>query len=150
MTETEVRQGNNGPANAQQQDPAAQRWADMMTDRYDDLSKADPVFGELRNIMDMCVAAAIIRSNSLLDRADLELPHLLATTKTISHRSWYTPKHVSTETSFIKSSRGLVVTASGGVDIDYLAPLKDPKVTAEVKQVWNKVHAKTASMSWWN
>jgi len=150
MTETEVLQGNNGPAKAQQQDPAAQRWAELMTDRYDDLSKADPVFGELRNIMDMCVAAAIIRSNSLLDLADLELPHLLATTKTISHRSWFTPKHVSTETSFIKSSRGLVVTASGGVDIDYLAPLKDPKVTAEVKQVWNKVHAKTASMSWWN
>ncbi|MCS5631323.1 MAG: DUF1598 domain-containing protein, partial [Pirellulaceae bacterium] len=35
MTETEVLQGNNGPARAQQQDPAAQRWADMMTDRYD-------------------------------------------------------------------------------------------------------------------
>jgi hypothetical protein len=150
MTETEVLQGNNGPARAQQQDPAAQRWADMMTDRYDNLSKADPVFGELRNIMDMCVAAAIIRSNSLLDQADLKLPHLLATTKTISHRSWFTPKHVSTQTSFIKSSRGLVITASGGVDIDYLAPLKDPQVTAEVKQVWNKVHANTASMSWWN
>ncbi len=150
MTETEAFQGNNGPAKAQQQDPAAQKWADMMTDRYDDLSKADPVFGELRNIMDMCVAAAIIRSNSLLDQADLELPHLLATTKTISHLSWFTPKHVSTETSFINSSRGLVVTASGGVDIDYLAPLKDPKVTAQVKLVWDKVHAKTASMSWWN
>jgi hypothetical protein len=150
MTETEVHKGNNGPVKAQQQDPAAQRWADMMTDRYDNLSKTDPVFGELRNIMDMCVAAAIIRSNSLLDQADLKLPHLLGTTKTISPRSWFTPKHVSTETSFIKTSRGLVVTASGGVDIDYLAPLKDPEVTAEVRRVWDKLHASTTSMSWWN
>ena len=98
----------------------------------------------------MCVAAAIIRSNSLLDQADLKLPHLLGTTKTISPRSWFTPKHVSTETSFIKTSRGLVVTASGGVDIDYLAPLKDPEVTAEVRRVWDKLHASTTSMSWWN
>ena len=38
---------------------AAQKWADNMTDKYDELSVAEPVFGELRNVMDLCVISAL-------------------------------------------------------------------------------------------
>ena len=150
MTETEVFQDNQGPAKAAQQDPAAQKWATMMTERYDTLSKADPIFGELRNIMDMCVAAAVIRSNRLQEQANIELPYLLGKTKSISPQTWFTPRHVSTETSFIKSTRGLVITASGGVDIDYLTPTQNPEISASIKKIWDKVEASSSGGSWWN
>ena len=150
LVRIEVFQEDKAPGKAAQQDPAAQKWATLMTTRYDELSKADPIFGELRNIMDMCVAAAVIRSNDLQQQADLELPYLSGQTKSLTSVTWATPRHVSTETSFIKSSRGLVITASGGVDIDYLAPTENPEINAGIKKIWDKAEASASSGSWWN
>ena len=149
MTESELYQAD-GKVQAVGKDPAAQKWAKMMTDRYNALGKEDPVFTELRNVMDMCVAAAVIRNHNLQQAAQLELPHLLGTQRSVATEAWHTPRQVSTQTSFIKTSRGLVVTASGGVDIDYLSPTQNPTLIPEVQAVWKKAEAQYSSGQWWN
>ncbi|MEK6250190.1 MAG: DUF1598 domain-containing protein, partial [Planctomycetales bacterium] len=53
--------------------PAAQRWADNMTQKFDELCSADPVFGQLRNCMDLSVLAALIRTDGLHEKAGLDL-----------------------------------------------------------------------------
>lgn len=149
MTESELYQGD-GQVQAVGKDPAAEKWAQMMTDRYNALGKEDPIFTELRNVMDMCVAAAVIRKHNLQQTAQLELPHLLGHQPSIATETWHTPREVSTQTSFIKTSRGLVVTASGGVDIDYLSPTQNPTVSPEVRKVWEKAESLYSAGQWWN
>ncbi len=48
--------------------PGYQKWADTMTNRYSDLSKAEPVFGQLRNCMDVAVVSALIVKENLLSK----------------------------------------------------------------------------------
>ncbi len=149
MTESELYQ-QDGQVQAAGKDPAAEKWAKMMTERYNALGKEEPVFTELRNVMDMCVAAAVIRNHNLLPAAELKLPHLLGQQVTIPTEAWHTPREVSTQTSFIKTSRGLVVTASGGVDIDYLSPTQNPTLSPEVRKVWEKAESMYSAGQWWN
>ena len=149
MTESELYQ-QDGQVQAAGKDPAAEKWAKMMTERYNALGKEEPVFTELRNVMDMCVAAAVIRNHNLLPAAELKLPHLLGQQVTIPTEAWHTPREVSTQTSFIKTSRGLVVTASGGVDIDYLSPTQNPTLSPEVRKVWEKAETMYFAGQWWN
>ena len=50
----------------------AQQWADTMTTKFNELAIADPVFGDLRNIMDMSVVAALMEKEGMLKRAGLK------------------------------------------------------------------------------
>ena len=149
MTESELYQ-QDGQVQAAGKDPAAQKWAHMMTERYNALGKEEPVFTELRNVMDMCVAAAIIRNHNLQQTAQLELPHLLGQQQSITTQVWHAPREISTQTSFIKTSRGIVITASGGVDIDYLSPTQNPTLSPEVRKVWKKAESLYSAAQWWN
>ncbi|HZN32627.1 MAG TPA: DUF1598 domain-containing protein, partial [Pirellulaceae bacterium] len=54
--------------------PLAQKWSDLMTEHYDKLAVKEPVFGDLRNLMDLCVVAALIHKEGLLERAILQIP----------------------------------------------------------------------------
>jgi hypothetical protein len=47
----------------------ARRWADNFTEKYDELSKKDSVFGQLRNVMQLAVALAAKRLVLLKSRA---------------------------------------------------------------------------------
>ncbi len=51
----------------------AQQWADLMTDKYEQLAAQEPVFGELRNVMDLCVVAAVIDQHELAAQAGCDL-----------------------------------------------------------------------------
>ncbi|MCA9271136.1 MAG: DUF1598 domain-containing protein [Planctomycetales bacterium] len=99
-------------------DPIAQRWADLMTENYADLSTRDTVFGELRNLMDMCVIAALIQKEGLLEKASCSLPLITDPDSLLMTDSWNPPKSVATQASATKKGRNWVITASGGVLVD--------------------------------
>lgn len=96
----------------------AQKWADLMTAKYDQLMVNEPVFGDLRNLMDLCVFAAVIRKENLLAKANLELPNLETPASGLGLVDFGAPKTVSTQCSAIKRSREFIITASGGVEIN--------------------------------
>ena len=66
-----------------QQNRLAKKWADMMTERYDELADAEPVFRELQNLMDLSVAAAIIRKYDMASQVGAELPTMTGSTQTV-------------------------------------------------------------------
>ena len=45
--------------------PLAQRWADSMTKHYDELSMAEPVFGQLRNCMELAIVGSLVIGENL-------------------------------------------------------------------------------------
>ena len=54
------------PADATAQaSPLAQKWADNMTAKYEELATKEPIFAELRNCIDLAVVAALILKENL-------------------------------------------------------------------------------------
>ena len=93
---------------------AARRWAETMTEKYDELSIASPIFGQLRNCMDMAVIAALIRNKQLDSKAGLQLNGLLDETH-LAVPAGAVPRTTPSIVSFLPRRRSLVITASGGV-----------------------------------
>jgi len=152
MTENEIVQADGSVKQTGTVDPLAQKWADLLTERYDALSAQDPVFGELRNIMDMCVVAALIRQQDMLQRADLDLSTLLdGDESSLELDVWHTPKQVAPQCSFLRTRSGWVITASGGVDVDSWNIAHKNVVDPAVKNARAKgAHPAEVNSFWWN
>ncbi len=118
MTEDEIVAADGSVAGSGNVNPVAQEWANSMTSHYGELARHEPVFAQLRNLMDLCVIAALIDKEGLLAKADCELPLLYASDSRLTTQSWGVPKTVATQSSFVKKGREYIVTASGGVLVD--------------------------------
>jgi hypothetical protein len=123
----------------------AQRWADAMTSKYEQLMAKEPVFGDLRNLMDLCVLAAVIRKEDLLAKARLELPTLTEATSKLGFVDCGTPKTVATQCSAMKRGRDFIITASGGVEINSWAIADKTTPSPQLNAVREKAAAKKES-----
>ena len=148
MTEDELIGDDGSVKGTGQANPIAQKWADLMTAKYDELSVKQPVFGELRNMMDLCVVAALITKEDLLAKAHLEIPTLSAKDSKMELTYWHAPKTVPTQISVLRGTNEVIVTASGGVEIASWQVADKAVENAAVGQVRTKA-AKTGSL-WWN
>ena len=89
-----------------------------MTEKFDQLAAEEPIFGELRNVMDLCIVAAVIDQHDLTAQAGCSLPLLTGSNGDLMTEHWFAPKTVPPECSFLKTRSGWIVTASGGVQIE--------------------------------
>lgn len=108
-------------------DRLAQRWADTMTKKYSELSVAMPVFGELRNCMDLAVVAALVTHHDLIKRVGAELPSLSGSNG-IRGPKYHVPTTVDSHISVARSRRDWIVGVSGGVDLDSWSVLNKPEI----------------------
>lgn len=99
-------------------DKQAKRWAEMFTKKMDELAVADPVFGELRNVMDLCLIAALIESQDLQALSNCDLSAIVGDTARVELAKCDVAKSLDPQCSFIQTVQGWVVTASGGVLVD--------------------------------
>jgi len=149
MTEEDFLVEGGAIKHSGQANPIAQRWADMMTEKYPELAVADPVFGQLHNCMDLAVIGALVVRENLLDKAGLSLPTIMDSTE-LGMIEFFPPKQVESQASVMNVKGRWVATASGGVainswgivekllrDSDKVAPARDKAVP--VDNVW-----------WWN
>jgi len=130
--------------------PIAQQWADALTAKYAALSVKDPVFGELRNVMDLCVIAALIQREDLLGQVNLQLPNIMSEKDGMELERFNAPKQVSTQCSVTKSGRDYIITASGGVDVDSWSVVENAKADPSVGQIRTKAASKDGKAWWWN
>ena len=129
-------------------DPVSQRWADMMTQRYADLSKADPVFGQLRNCMDLAVVSALIVKERLAEKAGCELP-MLAGSGGVPAAELNAPKHVDSKASLVHKGRKWMI-AAGGVSINPWAMVDEVQQSDQVAEIRSKVAAGETTSWWWD
>jgi hypothetical protein len=126
----------------------AQNWADNMTEKYDALSAADPVFGELRNLMDMCVVAALIEKERLSEVAGCSLPLLTGASPELALEKWNAAKTISPEVGFLKIRNAWIVTASGGVQIESWQAASRAEPDSNVTVVRKQATPSSQSL-WW-
>lgn len=148
MSEEEVIEGGKRKASGKS-GGIAQQWADTMTEKYDALSTKDPVFGELRNVMDLCVVAALIAREDMLHQAKLEIPTILSD-KDAPIQSFNAPKEVATQCSLTKSGNKFIITASGGVEVNSWSVIEKVEESAAVGELREKAVGKQGKSVWWN
>lgn len=149
MTEDEVITAEGKRIKKGKTSPAAQKWADMMTKEYDALSSREAVFGELRNIMDMCVVAALIQKEGLAQRAGLSIPVLMNPDSELKLGSGNAPKTIAPEVSFLRGKDSFIVTASGGVAVESWLVADKKEIVAEVAQIRKKATPGERRSLWW-
>ncbi len=124
--------------------PAAQQWAETLTQRYSELADHDSAFGQLRNVMDLAVVAALVDKEQLLARVGLELPELL---NEVSVAVYPSPKQVASKASFLKRRGKYTISASGGVQIWPWQIADQTEESAAVDAVRGKLSADSGQ--WW-
>ena len=125
----------------------AKRWADMMTEKFAQLSKVEPVFRELRNLMDMSVVAAIITKENMMKKSNIEAPSF--TSAGVPTPEWNVPAKVPSQCSFVKIAGSTIFTASGGVTVDSFGVAEKTKVDDSLSKMIAKVDV-PADRWWWN
>lgn len=145
MTEQDAIAADGTSSGSQKVNKLAENWASNMTDKFEELAKEMPVFGDLQNLMDLTVASTLIVQEQLENRSGLELS-VLRDQQALSPPTFDAPQTIDPECSFIKGRGGKwVVTASGGVSINAFQIVHDQTVDSTITE---KV-ASTRSDSWW-
>ena len=151
ITENDGTRKGNGKAN-----PVAAKWANIFTSKIDDLIVADPVFGELRSIMDLSVVAAAIRTHNLENLAQCDLSGLRNTAlqnEEADQASSVAPQTVEPQCSFVRAGSSWIVTASGGVLIDPWSTVSEPQAAGKAAAQLSVVRSegKAIGENWiWN
>lgn len=129
--------------------PLAQKWADQMTKKYDELSVKEPIFGELRNCIDLAVVAALIVKENLIAKAAVDLATLLSAERFPTH-VYKTPKQVDSKASVVAARDGYIFSASGGVQIDSWAEASRKETSDELAGVHTNASQGRGRLWWWN
>ncbi|MDZ4851228.1 MAG: DUF1598 domain-containing protein [Pirellulaceae bacterium] len=149
MTEQETIQKDGSIKQTGKTEPFAQKWAELFTEKLDDLAVKDTVFGELRNVMDVCVVAALIQSRNLDQIAQCDLSVLRGEKKTIPSSELTSPTQLDPQCTFLKTASGWVVSASGGVMVDAWSVVSKTTLKDELNSVRDQ--AKQDENAWtWN
>ncbi len=149
MSEEEVIEGGNRKASGKS-GGITQQWADAMTEKYDEVSLKDPVFGELRNVMDLCVVSALIAREDMLRRVKLELPNILSEKGGAAIPSFHAPKEVATQCSLTKSGNKFIINASGGVEINSWSVIEKFEESPDMGKLREKASGNQGKAFWWN
>ncbi|MDR1923598.1 MAG: DUF1598 domain-containing protein [Planctomycetaceae bacterium] len=124
-------------------DPAAIQWCKCMDKEYNALSKIDPVFGELRNCMELAMVVALIVREGLLEKVNCQIPAITDEPQ-LQPPKLPVPKYVEGKSLIVKT-----IVACGGVEINPFATVNaaklDNKIDPEYKQL-----AKTKGKNWWS
>ena len=128
--------------------PAAQNWADIMTEKYPELAVADPIFGQLQNCMELAIVGALVAKERLTEKAGYSMPTLLES-PAVKPDAFNAPKQVESKASVLKKGRNWVISASGGVAINSWAMADKVKPSDAVAPVRAKaVAAENAGWCW--
>jgi hypothetical protein len=150
LTQEDVFSAQGDRQHTEKANVPAKRWAEMMTKEFSKLAVAEPVFGEMKNCMDLAVAAAVIVKERLPEKAANSLPSLF-TDETVKTEVFYAPKQVASQAIAVKKGRSTLVSVSGGVAINSWNIVAD-KTTANdaVAEVRTKAAPKSRTGWWWN
>lgn len=127
----------------------AEAWADAMTEKYDALASAMPVFAELRNCMDLAVVSSLIVKEDLAGRSGCDLS-LLLHDKRIAVAEYHVPKTVASRASLIRKEGRWVVSVSGGVEVDSWSVLNEVQIKSELSDVHTLAASSKAKRWWWD
>jgi hypothetical protein len=152
--EDEVVGSNGGRQGSSQQSGASLKFTRMFTQKYNQLAERAPVYAQLRNCIDMLVAAAFMQRHDLYGQAGLDLG-ALGNEGSYKLQKYNAPKQVATAVNSMWKGNRLMTPVGGGVEIraaqsiDSSNVLSDDGKVAEAKSEVN-IQSLPANQWWWD
>lgn len=128
-------------------------FAERFTAGYEELAAEDVVFGELRNVFDLALAAAVIRGEGLDQRANWDRG-VFAAGGAYEPAKYAPARTVETAANHrVYNGTDVVVQVAGGVNADLLSLLKDTSIYRAAIRTGEAVAAVQAATApetrWW-
>jgi len=117
LTEETLFGENGSREQAARPNPIAQQWAKTFTAKYETLSLHEPIFGELRNCMELAIVAALVAREQVHFKSSGALS-VWTTERQLPLESFAVPKRTDTQVSLLRRGNRWILSASGGVEID--------------------------------
>jgi hypothetical protein len=148
MTEETLFNADGSKKQTGKASPAAQKWADMMTSKFDELARKDSIFGQLRNCMDLAVLSALIVKQDLSGKAGYQLP-LWLDDASLPAVEMIAPRTTDTQVSFAKRGSNWIITASGGVQLGLEQLVARTQQSDKVEPVRQQARPAADAQPWW-
>ena len=137
---------------ASRSNPASQAFVTEFTTKYSALADRSPVYAELRNLVDLAVAAAYIQQEDLYGKAKWPM-ELLGDERAFAVETYNIPKTVETAVNAIWKGRRLMTPVGGGVAIHPALALQSGNLLPDQRGKVDKLHQETklklAEGQWW-
>ncbi|WP_010587308.1 DUF1598 domain-containing protein [Schlesneria paludicola] len=114
LTEEEVTDASGKRSSSSTINRSAQAFAKQFSDAFPRLAERAPVFGELQNLIDWTVVAALLLNEKLAERVEWDQSLFLDDTR-MSYPKFDVPKQVPSHVSYKRSGAMVVGLVSGGV-----------------------------------
>ena len=153
--EGEVVGANGTRAAVGRTNPASQQFVDAFTKVYPQLAEKSPIFAQLRNCIDLAVAAAFIQHQDYYGLAKWT-PTVFASEEKYAVETLNPPKQVESSVTAVWKGSTLVTPIGGGVQIKATEALDPTNLLEDKKEVVEKARAGvdlshlTADQWWWD
>jgi hypothetical protein len=131
---------------------ASKMFTTSFTQRYPELAAQSPVYAELRNLIDLTVAAAYMQEQDFYGRTGWRM-ELFGDERAFSVQTYSAPKQVASTVAAIWKGRQLMTPIGGGVQIEAAMALAPQNVLADEKGKVNELRQETAVQlpegQWW-
>jgi hypothetical protein len=152
LSENEILGAQGRRVHTNRSDPLNRQFADAFTANFSALATKYPVYSELRNIFDLAMAVAIVRSERLDERAAWT-PGIFTDVERLGLPKHPVPRQVETVINHrLINRRHIVAGVSGGVLVapsDVLGRVRGASEDGELTRVRREAPAKLAAQAWW-
>lgn len=114
--EDEVVAADGDRSGTASQSPASKKFTRSFTEKYNELAERAPVYGQLRNCVDLLVAAAFIQQQDLYGQAEIDLG-AIGDEGAYPVEIYNAPKQVATAVNSMWKGNRLMTPVGGGVEI---------------------------------
>ncbi len=149
MTEEDFMLASGEAQQTGKANPTAQKWADNMTDKFDELAVADPIFGQMRNCMELAIVSALMVKERLTEKAGYSMP-LLMDADQIESNKFPAPKQIDSQASLLKQGRKWIISASGGVAVNSWAIADNVEKGSRPAKARAEAITTESKNWWWN
>lgn len=131
---------------------ASQTFVTGFTQKYPELAERSPVFADLRNLIDLAVAAAYVQKADLYGKAGWNMP-IFGDEAKLSVRTYQAPKRVASAVNAIWKGHRLMTPIGGGVSISPPRALESdnllPDEAGRVARTRQEIRVELAEGQWW-
>lgn len=153
ISEDEMVLANGGRLDSTTVDRASHTFVSTFTQHYAELADKDPVYAQLRNLIDMAIAAAYIQHNDYYGMADWDLG-VMGDESKFAVETYPEPKQVETAVNAVWKGSTLMTPIGGGVRIEPERALSSEQMKIDVEGELKRMRAELAveglaDGQWW-
>ena len=132
-------------------DRASKKFVDTFTQRYPELAKRSPVYAQMRDLIDMLIAAAYIQDQGYYQEAEWSMD-VFSNEELVPVEIYQAPEQVETAVNAVWKGSRLITPVGGGVQIDASRAISSGNVKQDdgtIAQQRRDVKVKLADGQWW-